>query len=118
MIVNATCVLLTAEWQLLHIHEQISLQDVLAFFVLLCRLICLVLSQLISMRVQIDDTITHVFPTKSSTAFAAIDIPDGVITRGHWTIVGLTLNDVDTASSQTKRICRDDHLVTHTTSKR
>jgi len=78
VIVNATCALLTAGQQLLHIHEQVSLQDVLAFFVFLCRLICLV-----------------VFPTKSSTTFAAIDVPHGVITRGHRAVVGLPLDDVD-----------------------
>jgi len=62
----------------LHIHEQVSLQDVLAFFVLLRRLVCLV-----------------VFPTKSGTAFAAIYVPDSVVTSSHWTIIGFSLDNVD-----------------------
>lgn len=42
--------LVNCHGQLLHIHEQVSLQDVLAFFVLLRRLVGLVLCQPISVQ--------------------------------------------------------------------
>jgi hypothetical protein len=46
----------------------------------------------------------YVFPTKSGTAFAAIYVPDGVVAGGHWTIIGLSFNNVDTRSPHGLRV--------------
>ena len=38
---------------------------------------------------------THVFPTKTFTALAAIDITDGVVSGCHLSVDRLTLDDID-----------------------
>lgn len=48
---------------------------------------------------QINEIIAHIFPTKSSTTFAAIYISHGVVASSHRTIAGLSLDDVNTALS-------------------
>ena len=46
----------------------------------------------------------HVFPTKSGTTFAAIYVPNGVVASSHWTIIGLSLDNVDTSSLHRLRV--------------
>jgi len=45
---------------------------------------------------QVDRSKTDVFPTQCSIAFDAIDVSDGVLSGGHWTIIGFAFDDVDT----------------------
>ena len=47
--------------------------------------------------------ITHVFPTKSGTTFAAVYVPNSVITSSHGTVIRLSFDDVDTTVTYTLR---------------
>ena len=37
----------------------------------------------------------YVFPTKGSTAFAAVNISDGVVACRHWAVVRLAFDNID-----------------------
>ena len=81
---------------LLHVHEKITLKDIFAFLVLLWLLICLVLVAVVRIGSSSIWRNIYVFPTKGSTTFAAINIPDSMIARCHWAVVRLAFDDVYT----------------------
>jgi len=62
----------------LHVHEQVSLEDVLALLILLGTLVRAI-----------------VFPPERGPAFAAVDVTDGVVPSGHRPVTGLAFDDVD-----------------------
>lgn len=38
----------------------------------------------------------YIFPTKGSATFAAVNISDGVVARGHWAVIRFAFNDIYT----------------------
>lgn len=65
---------------LLHIHEQVPLKNVFAFLVLLRWFVGFI-----------------VFPPERSAALAAVDVPNGVVSGRHRTVIWLAFDDVDNA---------------------
>lgn len=61
--------------QSLDVDEQVALEDIFAFLILLGRLLC-----------------DLVFPTEGGAALAAVDISDGMLASGHGPIAGLTFH--------------------------
>jgi len=62
---------------------------------------------------------THIFPSKGGTTFATINVSDGVVPSCHGTIVGLSLDNIDTGSQKLEIINVVNHDVdAYTPSKR
>lgn len=83
---------------LLHVGKQISLEDVFALFVLLRLFVRLLLTlcQVTGMIRYDWDDVAYVFPTEHSATFDAINVSNGVSTRGHGAISGFAFDNVDT----------------------
>lgn len=68
---------------LLHVDEQVALEDKFAFLVFLRGLVCLV-----------------IFPAQGGATLDAVDIPHSVVPRSHRAIVGFAFNDIHDAVEQ------------------
>ena len=89
----------SADKQLLHVHEQVTLEDVFAFLVFLRRLVCAVLYQpneLWLQRIMKTERSAYVFPSQSLPAFDTVNVPNGMVSGGHLTVDGLALYNIDT----------------------
>jgi hypothetical protein len=65
---------------LLHIDEEVALQDILPFFVLLGLFIRFV-----------------IFPAEYGAALAAVDVSHGVVARSHLTVIRFAFDNVNPA---------------------
>jgi len=64
--------------RLLHINQEVTLEDEFPLLVFLGGFVCSV-----------------IFPSKSSPAFAAVNVSDGMVARGHWPIIRFSFNHID-----------------------
>jgi len=93
-------------WQsstrLLHIDEEVALQNVLPFLVLLGLFVRLVLAnqrkEFVSRKRKMEaDGDAHIFPAEYGAALTAIDVPHGVVACSHLTVVRFAFDNVDPA---------------------
>lgn len=88
---------------LLHIDEEVALQDILPFFVLLGLFIRFVLRPKEGVREQkgkwkrIGTRDIHIFPAEYGAAFAAVDVSHGVVACSHLTVIRFAFDNVNPA---------------------
>ena len=88
--------------RLLHIDEEVALQNVLPFFVLLGLFVRLVLrtkrKEFREQKAKMEaDGDAHIFPAEYGTALTAIDVSHGVVACSHLTVIRFAFDNVDPA---------------------
>lgn len=88
--------------RLLHIDEEVALQNVLPFFVLLGLFVRLVLrtkrKEFREQKAKMEaDGDAHIFPAEYGTALTAINVSHGVVACSHLTVIRFAFDNVDPA---------------------